>query len=79
MLTIDAIKFFGTRMKLAKAASVDPSAVSQWKELVPEARAHRLEEASGGVLTYDKTIYDQHRKAKRAGKKNTSHHQKDSD
>ncbi|HCM9243509.1 TPA: helix-turn-helix domain-containing protein [Enterobacter bugandensis] len=70
MLKIDAIKFFGTRMKLAEAASVDPSAVSQWRELVPEGRAMRLQKASNGVLTYDPTIYDQHKQSKKDGLKN---------
>ncbi|MEG5297593.1 Cro/CI family transcriptional regulator [Enterobacter roggenkampii] len=79
MNTCDALNHFGTKTKLARAAGVELQSVYKWKELVPEARAHRLEEASGGVLTYDKNIYDQHRKAKRTGKKNISHHQKDSD
>ena len=58
MLKTEAIKFFGTRIKLARAASVDPSAVSQWGELVPEGRAARLQAASGGVLVYDPAVYD---------------------
>lgn len=61
MLKTEAIKFFGTRIKLAKAASVDPSAVSQWGELVPEGRAARLQAASNGVLVYDPDVYDQHK------------------
>ncbi|EAC0654432.1 transcriptional regulator [Salmonella enterica subsp. enterica] len=61
MLKTEAIKFFGTRIKLARAASVDPSAVSQWGELVPEGRAARLQAASGGVLVYDPAVYDQHK------------------
>ncbi|EAU0368182.1 transcriptional regulator [Salmonella enterica] len=61
MLKTEAIKFFGTRIKLAKAASVDPSAVSQWGELVPEGRAARLQVASNGALIYDPAVYDQHK------------------
>lgn len=37
-------------------------------ELVPEGRAMRLQEASGGELQYDPKVYDEYRKAKRAGK-----------
>ncbi|MEM0567576.1 Cro/CI family transcriptional regulator [Salmonella enterica] len=65
MLKTEAIKFFGTRIKLAKAASVDPSAVSQWGELVPEGRAARLQTASGGVLIYDPAVYDQHKQTRK--------------
>lgn len=79
MLTCDALNYFGTKTKLARAAGVELQSVYKWRELVPEARAHRLEEASGGALSYDKNVYDQHRKSKRAGKKNTAAAQKDSD
>lgn len=37
-------------------------------ELVPEGRAMRLQEASGGELQYDPKVYDEYRKAKRPGK-----------
>lgn len=66
MLKSDAIKFYGTRIKVARAAGVDPSAVSQWGELVPEGRAMRLQEASGGALHYDPKVYDEYRKARRS-------------
>lgn len=42
MFKSDVINFYGTKAKVAKAAGVDPSAVSQWQELVPEGRAMRL-------------------------------------
>lgn len=74
MLKSEAIKFYGTRANVARAAGVDPSAVSQWGELVPEGRATRLQTASGGVLKYDPTIYDQH-KAKRLKEMNHENHQ----
>ncbi len=59
---------------LSKAAGVDPSAVSQWQELVPEGRAMRLQEASGGELLYDPKVYDEYRKTKRAGRLNNENH-----
>lgn len=66
--------FYGTKAKVAKAAGVDPSAVSQWQELVPEGRAMRLQEASGGELLYDPKVYDEYRKTKRAGRLNNENH-----
>jgi len=64
MLKQDAINFFGTKTKVARAAGVGRSAVSQWGLLVPEGKASRLARASGNALHYDPAIYDQH-KAKR--------------
>lgn len=64
MLKTDAVKFFGTKTKLATAAGVKPSSVSVWGDLVPEGKAMRLQIASGGVLKYDPLAYDKH-KAKR--------------
>jgi len=70
MLKIDAVKFFGNKTKLAKAAGVKPSSVSVWGDLVPEGRASRLVEASGGALIYDSAVYDAHRKARLSGEVN---------
>ncbi|WP_234262291.1 Cro/CI family transcriptional regulator [Klebsiella aerogenes] len=79
MLTIDALKFFGSKPAVAKAAGIKLPSFYKWKELVPEARARRLEEASGGALVYDKDLYDRYRTSKRAGKNSTSAAQKESD
>lgn len=79
MFTCEALTFFGTKTKLARAAGVELQSLYKWGSLVPEGRAHRLEEASGGALHYDKSVYDQHRKAKRAGKKNTAPPQRETD
>ncbi|MGF6435689.1 Cro/CI family transcriptional regulator [Kosakonia sp. 1610] len=57
MFTADAIKFFGNKSKLAKAAEVSPPSVSVWGELVPERNAMRLQIASGGALQYDPRVY----------------------
>lgn len=70
MFKQDAINYFGSKSKLAKAAGVAPASVSVWGELVPEKNAMRLQLASGGVLQYDPEIYDQHAKAKRSGEVN---------
>lgn len=69
MFKRDAVKHFVTNTRVAAVAGVDRSAVSQWKELVPERCAQRLADASGGVLHYDKEVYDQYRRERRNGKK----------
>ena len=70
MFKQDAINYFGSKSKLAKAAGVAPASVSVWGELVPEKNAMRLQLASGGVLQYDPEVYDQHAKARRSGEVN---------
>ena len=70
MFEQDAINYFGSKSKLAKAAGVAPASVSVWGELVPEKNAMRLQLASEGVLQYDPEVYDQHAKAKRSGEVN---------
>lgn len=70
MLKKDAIKFFGSKSKLAKAAGVAASSVSVWGELVPEKNAMRLQLASDGALQYDPEFYDQHARKKRSGELN---------
>ncbi|EKS7425951.1 transcriptional regulator [Enterobacter cancerogenus] len=68
----EAIKVFGNKSRVAFAAGVDPSAVSQWKTLVPERCAQRLADASGGALHYNKNVYDEYRKKKRLSRKNNT-------
>ena len=70
MFKQDAINYFGSKSKLAKAAGVAPASVSVWGDLVPEKNARRLQLASEGVLQYDPEVYDQHAKAKRSGEVN---------
>ena len=69
MLKTDALLYFGSKTKLAQAAGIRLAPLYSWKgELVPEGRAMRLQEASGGELQYDPKVYDEYRKAKRLGK-----------
>ncbi|EHY3482956.1 dicB transcriptional regulator DicC, partial [Escherichia coli] len=54
MLKTDALLYFGSKTKLAQAAGIRLASLYSWKgELVPEGRAMRLQEASGGELQYD--------------------------
>lgn len=57
MLKEEAIKFFGSKTKLAKAAGVSQASVSRWGEIIPERRAARLAEITEGALKYDLTLY----------------------
>ncbi|WP_227507422.1 Cro/CI family transcriptional regulator, partial [Klebsiella michiganensis] len=45
MYKSDALSFFGTKTRLAKAAGVRLSSIYKWGELVPEGRAARLQAA----------------------------------
>ncbi|EJH8725052.1 Cro/CI family transcriptional regulator [Cronobacter sakazakii] len=79
MFKCDAVSHFGTSSKVAQAAGVERSAVSQWKILVPERCAQRLADASEGALHYDKNLYDEYRKKKRLSRKASTEPKKDSD
>ncbi|MFC0228021.1 Cro/CI family transcriptional regulator [Serratia aquatilis] len=57
MLKEEAIKFFGSKTKLAKAAGVSQASVSRWGEIIPERRAARLADITHGALKYDRTLY----------------------
>lgn len=57
MQKTDAIEFFGSKTKLAKAAGVSQAAVSRWGEIIPERRAARLADITRGALKYDRTLY----------------------
>jgi DNA-binding transcriptional regulator YdaS (Cro superfamily) len=50
MKKTDAIEFFGNQVRLAKKLNIDPGAVSQWGEHVPELRAYQLERITNGKL-----------------------------
>ena len=51
MLKTDALLYFGSKTKLAQAAGIRLASLYSWKgDLVPEGRAMRLQEASGGDL-----------------------------
>ncbi|MCL5501271.1 Cro/CI family transcriptional regulator [Escherichia coli] len=57
MITQDAIDYFGSKARLAKAAGVSQPAVSRWGKLVPEKRAARLSLMTDGQLIYDPGEY----------------------
>lgn len=42
---------------VARAIGITKSAVSQWKEIIPEAMAYRVEKATKGKLKVDPSVY----------------------
>ncbi|WP_096978931.1 Cro/CI family transcriptional regulator [Escherichia coli] len=77
MLKSEALSYFGgVKAKLTRAAGVRAPTYYRWGDIIPEAAARRLEEATGGELYFDKDLYkkireakrEKYRKAKRAGK-----------
>lgn len=46
----DAIKHFGSKTKLAAALGIQPSAVTQWGESVPESRQYQIQVLTKGKL-----------------------------
>ena len=52
----EAIKFFGTQVKLAAALGMTQHAVSAWGEFPPPLRQLQIEKASGGTLMAQTSI-----------------------
>ena len=50
MLKNDVIAHFGKLENVAKALSISVAAVSQWKDVIPEKNAYRLQEITNGKL-----------------------------
>lgn len=53
----NVIDHFGTQRAVAKALGISDAAVSQWKEIIPEKDAYRLEIVTAGALKYDEAAY----------------------
>jgi hypothetical protein len=51
MRTKQAVKHFGTKADVARAADVSRSAVTRWGEVVPIKRAWKLQRRSGGKIS----------------------------
>jgi DNA-binding transcriptional regulator YdaS (Cro superfamily) len=50
MKTTDAAAFFGSKKKLADVLLINPSAVTQWGEYVPESRQYQIQVLTKGKL-----------------------------
>lgn len=71
MFTEDAVRFFGSKTKLALAAGVSQAAVSRWTKegVVPMGSAAILSGASNGVLKFDSDFYKSIKLARLAQRK----------
>lgn len=50
MTKCEAIKHFGSVVRLAEALDIKPQAVSQWGEQIPMRRAYEIERLTEGRL-----------------------------
>jgi len=53
----DVVQHFGTTVKVAKALQLDQSAITQWRAIIPELQAFRLERITNGKLVYNSELY----------------------
>jgi hypothetical protein len=52
MLTADAVKYFGTKVAIARKLGIYKTSVSKWGRVVPPHSAARLHELTNGQLEY---------------------------
>ncbi|MCK3654258.1 hypothetical protein A4G19_13150 [Pasteurellaceae bacterium Macca] len=55
----EVIAYFGSLGEVAKALGVSSSAVSQWREVIPEKNAYRLQILTENKLQVDERLYRQ--------------------
>ncbi|MDE9536943.1 Cro/Cl family transcriptional regulator [Xenorhabdus bovienii] len=53
----EVLKYFNTVNSIAKAIGITSSAVSQWREIIPERAALRIEKITDGALKYSAEMY----------------------
>ena len=56
MKTIDAIKYFGNKAKIAEALNIDRSAVTLWGDSIPKGRQYQIQVITKGKLKADKPL-----------------------
>ena len=58
MYKSDVIAYYGTAVEVTSSLELKSSGtVSQWKVLIPEKQAMRLERLTGGKLVYNPDLY----------------------
>jgi transcriptional repressor of cell division inhibition gene dicB len=58
MRKTDVMAYYdGNGAAVARAIGYTRSAVQQWPEIIPEAAAYRLQDATNGELKVDPTLY----------------------
>jgi len=61
MLKTEALKFFGSKMAIARALGVKRQAIQGWGEVVPIRRAFVLQDLSRGKLKVKPELYREQR------------------
>lgn len=56
MKTVEVVKYFGSKPKVAKELKVTKQAIGKWGEEVPELRQYQLEVITSGKLKSDFTL-----------------------
>lgn len=51
------VEYFHSNRAIAKVLGVTPQAVGQWRDIVPERVALKLERITNGALKYDPSLY----------------------
>lgn len=57
MLKSDVIAYFKSQQAVARALGVTKSAVSLWKQVIPEGRAYQIESLTRRALRVDPEVY----------------------
>ena len=57
MYKTDVLRYYGTKTAVAQTLKTSSSAVTQWKEIIPEKQAYRLQILTNGDLTVNPTLY----------------------
>ncbi|MCT8350214.1 Cro/CI family transcriptional regulator [Photorhabdus temperata] len=57
MLKSSVISYFGSKRNVARAMLISDQAVGQWKEIIPERAALKLEKLTNGKLEYNEKLY----------------------
>lgn len=65
----DVLDHFKSVKSISKKLEIDPVAVYQWPEIIPELQAFRLDFLTNGALRYRPDPYDKQRAAKAVLKK----------
>jgi len=58
MLKSDVISYYGNTVKVAMVLGISQSSVTQWREIIPEKRAVRIERLTQGKLEYRPELYE---------------------
>ncbi|MDH1321157.1 Cro/CI family transcriptional regulator [Enterobacter bugandensis] len=66
----DVLHYFKQTKFVAEALGLSHVAVVRWKKIIPELRARKLEEITGGKLRFDKSLYGNKDTQKPFGKLN---------